>query len=302
MKLYVKLFYVLLFIFIVGIVLISCDKIDDSSPIIRIATGLVTASFVAGVNAFVNYKHQRKQFFNDLIDLLSDVENTLYSDFLDARFFCDFLIPSSNEKLGESIQGLFRSKAQEYSNKMVQYQHLFERSQARGFTELFPTGTGKKLDEWQSDLNEEFEKDLLWIPDMHMFHSYRTFPWEESDFNGTISDEFLDDFRSKCKRYRGRLAYAILFFANISSSAFGLLKGEVSKNRYDVFESFIKFMRYIVKDESFYDYHGFPMSFDEVCDGFDFADDEIEPQKEECTGSPTITIGMMRRLWSQVEN
>lgn len=302
MKLFVKLFYALLLIFIVGIVLILSIH-NDTSPFVRIATGLVTASFVAGVNAIVNYKHQRMLFFNDLIDLLGDVEKALFREYSDVRFFCDFLIPSSNEALGKSIQGLFRSNGQDYNSKKVQYQHLYERSHARDFTELIPRGVSKKLSQWQSDLGEEFRKDLLSIPDMHMFRSYDTFPWEKSDFDGTISDEFLEEFRFKCNRYRGRLAYTILFFANMSSLAFGLFKNEVSQNRYDGFVSFIELMRSLVKDESFfYDYHGIQESFDEVNDGFDFPDDEIETQKEKRTGILVFARRMVAKLWSRVKN
>lgn len=67
MKLSRSLLYVLILIFIVGIVLICL--VPETSAWSRIATGLITGSFVGAINTLVNYLHHRKEFFEKYVEL-----------------------------------------------------------------------------------------------------------------------------------------------------------------------------------------------------------------------------------------
>lgn len=58
MKLYTRLFYILFGVFVIGIVTVCL--VDPSSVWSRIATGLVTGSFVGLVNTLTNYFHARQ--------------------------------------------------------------------------------------------------------------------------------------------------------------------------------------------------------------------------------------------------
>ena len=53
MRLYVRMFYILLVVFAIGIVVVCI--VEKSSVLSRIGTGLITGSFVGLITAFSNY-------------------------------------------------------------------------------------------------------------------------------------------------------------------------------------------------------------------------------------------------------
>ena len=263
MKLVVNLLKVLfcIFIFGVGFLLAPCKE----SVFSKLATGLVTGSFVAIVNAYLSYRHQRKSYFEDLKTFLVHVEKALFDDYIETRNFILYFVPDSNDFLKKNLYGLFRTKSQDYYTKKARYQNFYERIISRDFSELVKTDITENLAEFRDELKEEFEKDILNIPDFDMFHSYTTLPWEDSSSGGTIPDEFIDVFRSNCENYRRRIAYGVLSFSITCSSALELLKNEIPSSEYDGFVSYIALIRNLIEKEGlFIDNHGFQFTFDEV--------------------------------------
>lgn len=83
MKLYIKLFYVLLSVFIIGI--LSLCLVDSTTVWSRIATGLVTGSFVGIVNTLTNYYHARKAYFEKFMVDVLEIEHNLSNDYRGAK-------------------------------------------------------------------------------------------------------------------------------------------------------------------------------------------------------------------------
>lgn len=79
MRLYRSLFYVLMVLFVSGVVLIVTA--DPSRVMSRIAIGMITGSFVGILTTFVNYIHAKQSYFEDLyknaLDLYFDLQYEL---------------------------------------------------------------------------------------------------------------------------------------------------------------------------------------------------------------------------------
>lgn len=82
MRLYRSLFYVLMVLFVSGVVLIVTA--DPSRVMSRIAIGMITGSFVGILTTFVNYIHAKQSYFEDLynnaLDLYFDLQYELVNE------------------------------------------------------------------------------------------------------------------------------------------------------------------------------------------------------------------------------
>ena len=96
MKLSRNLFLILVLLFIIGVVLVSV--VNPASVMSRIATGLITGSFVGAISAFVNYAHLRTVFFNNLVISLWDFFDQLKHDYILAKVRNEQLAESSKEE------------------------------------------------------------------------------------------------------------------------------------------------------------------------------------------------------------
>lgn len=83
MKLFVRLFYILLVVFIAGIILLIF--VQPMSVMSRVAAGLVTGSFVGIVSAFTNYYHLRQTYFEQMVTTLMPISQELRMDYTKAR-------------------------------------------------------------------------------------------------------------------------------------------------------------------------------------------------------------------------
>lgn len=79
MKLFVRLFYILFFVFLAGIILLIA--VPPTSVMSRVATGLVTGSFIGLVNALANYYHLRQAYFEQMVDALMSISQELRMDY-----------------------------------------------------------------------------------------------------------------------------------------------------------------------------------------------------------------------------
>lgn len=83
MRLHRTLFYILLGVFLAGIIVVSI--VDTNSVYSRIATGLITGSFVALVSSVVNYAYAWKQFFSKYMENAMILQTDLFKELTRAR-------------------------------------------------------------------------------------------------------------------------------------------------------------------------------------------------------------------------
>lgn len=122
MRLSRSLFYFLILIFASGVVLICLA--DSSSVWSRIATGLITGSFVGAVNTLVNYLHHRKEFFEKYSQNSMDVVHALRDDFWNAKKRLEYIQTASREEiiLRDSKEYELRAKeAKEFHKKYGEF-------------------------------------------------------------------------------------------------------------------------------------------------------------------------------------
>jgi len=80
MKLNRNLFYTMIIILVFGIILIC--SVEETSIVSRIATGLITGSFVCTISTLVNYFHNRNEFFAKYSMSASELSRSLLEDFI----------------------------------------------------------------------------------------------------------------------------------------------------------------------------------------------------------------------------
>lgn len=97
MKLFVRLFYILFFVFLAGIILLIA--VPPTSVMSRVATGLVTGSFIGLVNALANYYHLRQAYFEQMVDALMSISQELRMDYIKARARNAFIQDMSQQEM-----------------------------------------------------------------------------------------------------------------------------------------------------------------------------------------------------------
>ena len=97
MRLFVRLFYILLAIFVTSIVLLFI--LEPSSVMSRVATGLVTGSFVGLINALANYYHLSQTYFEKLVVVITEVSRALENDYMDAKERNEFIEEMSKKQM-----------------------------------------------------------------------------------------------------------------------------------------------------------------------------------------------------------
>ena len=159
MKLLVNLFYILISIFITGIVL--CIFVDKNSVFSRVAVGLVTGSFVAGVNALTSYLYQRKRFFRGLVSSMKEVGEALYDDFEKAFIHADYILTKPNEELRKSIPEYMEAREKESSRKDHHYKQLYRCFDYQEFTPMIKTSFYYNLEGWYEDFKNMFLSNYI---------------------------------------------------------------------------------------------------------------------------------------------
>lgn len=153
MKISRSLLYVLILIFIVGIVLICI--VPSASVWSRIATGLITGSFVGSINTLVNYFHQRRDFFERYSQTVFDLASELQSDFFSFKIRMDDIANSSREEIIENEHKLHMVRIEEPRKFGEKYSGFYLKLESESYAPLF--GMNKKRTKLLSDM-----EDVVW--------------------------------------------------------------------------------------------------------------------------------------------
>lgn len=136
MELKQKLIYALFAIFLIGVIVII--KTDNSSVFSRIATGLITGSFVAIINTVVSYYHERQEYFLKLAKNLFDVANELTLDYIAEKMEVDEIEKSTKEQIKDKYIGKGKITIKESTEFQTKYNKLANNVDLDSFAPLLP--------------------------------------------------------------------------------------------------------------------------------------------------------------------
>ena len=238
MKLYTRLFYVLFGVFVIGIVTVCL--VDPSSVWSRIATGLVTGSFVGLVNTLTNYFHARQEFFEKMARSLLDVEFNLGEDYIHAKTRNSFIADMSKKQMikyaaeNEHLEDTIAK-----SEKMhKRYQELASKFDFEAYIPLIPW-TRRNIIKILEVMDNLISFDLA-----HLYRDYRfcfdftllSSPASKEEQQMVIgdSDEFFESVVQKNKDYQDLIAFNLNSLADLTESLSPMMKGVVSKMHMEI--------------------------------------------------------------------
>lgn len=238
MKLYTRLFYVLFGVFVIGIVTVCL--VAPSSVWSRIATGLVTGSFVGLVNTLTNYFHARQEFFEKMALSLLDVEFNLGGDYMDAKSRNAFIADMPKKQMikyaaeNEPLEDTFTK-----SEKMhKRYQELASKFDFEAYIPLIPW-TKMNIIKVLEVMDNLISFDLV-----HLYGDYRfcfdftllSSPASKEEQQMVIgdSDEFFESVVQENKDYQDLIAFNLNSLADLTESLSPRMKGVVSKMHMEI--------------------------------------------------------------------
>lgn len=186
-------------------------KLDPSSVWSRIATGLMTGSFVGFINALVNYYHQRQQYFEELFKILQDAVHALHLDFNMQRLRLEDLNEMSREKIiAEAVKEAKHSlkKADEMDMK---YKTLLSHVDTEAFIPLIPDTT------MSAALDRLLNLKVIYVPFLRgeylTSHSFSMLDPSRDQEEQAITigdpDDFFDFVMNSNENYFNQLAWCI---------------------------------------------------------------------------------------------
>ena len=238
MKLYTRLFYVLFGVFVIGIVTVCL--VDPSSVWSRIATGLVTGSFVGLVNTLTNYFHARQEFFEKMARSLLDVEFNLGEDYIHAKTRNSFIADMSKKQMikyaaeNEHLEDTIAK-----SEKMhKRYQELASKFDFEAYIPLIPW-TRRNIIKILEVMDNLISFDLA-----HLYRDYRfcfdftllSSPASKEEQQMVIGDpdEFFESVVQENKDYQDLIAFNLNSLADLTESLSPMMKGVVSKMHMEI--------------------------------------------------------------------
>ena len=238
MKLFARLFWILFGVFVIGIVTVCL--VEPSSVWSRIATGLITGSFVGLVNTLTNYFHTRQVFFEKMALSLLDVEFNLGEDYIHAKTRNSFIADMSKKQMikyaaeNEHLEDTIAK-----SEKMhKRYQELASKFDFEAYVPLIPW-TRKKTMKVLAAMDELISSELV-----HLYGDYRfcfdftllSSPASKEEQQMVIGDpdEFYDHVVQENKDYQDLIAYNLNSLADLIESLSPKMKGTVSKMHLDL--------------------------------------------------------------------
>ena len=238
MKLFARLFCILFGVFVIGIVTVCL--VEPSSVWSRIATGLITGSFVGLVNTLTNYFHTRQVFFEKMALSLLDVEFNLGEDYIHAKTRNSFIADMSKKQMikyaaeNEHLEDTIAK-----SEKMhKRYQELASKFDFEAYVPLIPW-TRKKTMKVLEKMDELISSELV-----HLYGDYRfcfdftllSSPASKEEQQMVIGDpdEFYDHVVQENKDYQDLIAYNLNSLADLIESLSPKMKGTVSKMHLDL--------------------------------------------------------------------
>lgn len=117
---------------------ITVIKTDDSSVWSRIATGLITGSFVGFVNTMVSYYHQRREYFMKLGENLLDITYELMKDYTMSKLEIEHIEESTKEEIRAENKGKGKTLIKRATEFKAKYDKLSNNVDLDSFVPLLP--------------------------------------------------------------------------------------------------------------------------------------------------------------------
>lgn len=146
MKLFSRLFLILLTILVVGVVLLVV--VPSASVMSRVATGLVTGSFVGIITALTNYFHLRQSYFEKLALFVTEVSRSLEHDYAHAKARNMFISEMSKPQMIEyaAEHETVEDKMKEVDAMKERYESLVTKFDFEAYVPLIPFANKKLRD------------------------------------------------------------------------------------------------------------------------------------------------------------
>lgn len=238
MKLFTRLIYILFGVFVIGIVAVCL--VAPSSVWSRIATGLVTGSFVGLVNTLTNYFHARQVFFEKMALSLLDVEFNLGEDYIHAKTRNSFIADMSKKQMIKyAAENEHLEETVTKSEKMhKRYQELASKFDFEAYVPLIPWAR-KNTMKVLTAMDELISSELV-----HLYVDYRfcfdftllSSPASKEEQQMVIGDpdEFFESVVQENKDYQDLIAFNLNSLADIIESLAPRMKGVVSKMHMEI--------------------------------------------------------------------
>lgn len=206
--------------------------IEPTSIMSRIATGLITGSFVGAINIFVNYAHARSSFFDKLARALLDICHQLGFDYISAKLENERLASSSKKENIAFYKNRFEVERKAVDEMKAKYDNLLAAVNIDEFACLIPTDykLSSVLDELD-DLTHDF---MFLYGEYQMGHVFSMLSVKTSKQERMLvigdPDEFYDDLIKQNKDYEDLLAYDLDRLGDYSANLGKAMSGIASSN------------------------------------------------------------------------
>lgn len=229
MRLSRNLFYALLLLFIAGIALICL--VDASSVWSRIATGIVTGSFVGAINALVNYFHQRREFFSKYSISAFELSIEIRKDFSLFKARMEHLQSASREDVIRCDHERLNARLIEFDKIRGRYETYGRRLNSDAYVGLF--GMEKKLRESLSDMDVVIRHINFLGSELIPVFSFGMLAAKVSKEEQMLvigdPDEFYDYTLQNNIDFRDMLVFNISELASVCEKMYKRLNGVVDK-------------------------------------------------------------------------
>lgn len=246
MRLFVRLLYILLAIFVAGIVMLVL--VPSASVMSRVATGLVTGSFVGWINALTNYYHLRQTYFENLVDFINRVSNELERDYTNAKARNMFIRDMSKSEMIS-----YAAEHEDVMEKMKQademkarYENVLTKFDSEAFIPLWPLGKNKVAETLD-------ELDRLMFNVRHLYAEYRmchdftllsaNVSKEEQEIAIGDPDEFYEFVVQNNVDYQDRIAFTLNELTNLGKELLKNGKHCMSKTYQEMLTGIIDIVR-----------------------------------------------------------
>lgn len=238
MKLFARLFYILFGVFVIGIVAVSL--VDPTSVWSRIATGLITGSFVGLVNTLTNYFHARQEFFEKMALSLLNVEFALGEDYIHAKSRNAFISEMSKKQMIKyAAENEHLEDTVAKSEKMhKRYQELASKFDFEAYVPLIPW-TRKKTVKVLEAMDNLISFDLVQLyGDYRLCFDFKLLssPASKEEQQLVIGDpdEFYESVVQENKDYQDLIAFYLNSLADLTESLSPKVSRILSKTDRDI--------------------------------------------------------------------
>ena len=238
MKLFAILFWILFGVFVIGIVAVCL--VEPTSVWSRIATGLITGSFVGLVNTLTNYFHARQEFFEKMALSLLNVEFALGEDYIHAKSRNAFISEMSKKQMIKyAAENEHLEDTVAKSEKMhKRYQELASKFDFEAYVPLIPW-TRKKTVKVLEAMDNLISFDLVQLyGDYRLCFDFKLLssPASKEEQQLVIGDpdEFYESVVQENKDYQDLIAFYLNSLADLTESLSPKVSRILSKTDRDI--------------------------------------------------------------------